>query len=273
MKNIKSIENTITFEIEGTEANERHLELHVLQKQLALFGKLLDSSVKDSDCQGVMFRVVGISHSSPVTLQCQSVDKAGQPVGAPIHSIKHALNAVREPMEENPSDLLIDIRELAKPDTNISSRKITIKGGQDDNAQIYKLDDKFWERLPRPENREYVEISTIDGDLEEINAHKTPHTFKIYNAGAHRKTIICEFPPELLDEARAALKNGVFVSGDFHYNVGDLYPYKIKVDKIEKLPPADNLPSLKDLKGIAPGLTGGKDPVQFVRDSRRKWDE
>ena len=39
------------------------------------------------------------------------------------------------------------------------------------------------------------------------------------------------------------------------------------------LPPAEELPTLSDLYGIAPGATGGMSSERFVRELRDAWGE
>ena len=43
--------------------------------------------------------------------------------------------------------------------------------------------------------------------------------------------------------------------------------------EVEVLPPTEQLPTLHDLFGIAPGATGEKSSEQFVRELRDSWDE
>lgn len=43
--------------------------------------------------------------------------------------------------------------------------------------------------------------------------------------------------------------------------------------EVEVLDPTEQLPTLSDLFGIAPGATGGKSSEQFVRELRDSWDK
>ena len=43
--------------------------------------------------------------------------------------------------------------------------------------------------------------------------------------------------------------------------------------EVEVLLPTEQLPTLSDLFGIAPGATGEKSSEQFVRELRDRWDE
>ena len=52
-------------------------------------------------------------------------------------------------------------------------------------------------------------------------------------------------------------------------------PLTIETRQIEGegLAPTESLPTLSDLFGIAPGMTGEKSSEEFVRELRDSWDE
>lgn len=267
--------HSITLTIEGTEANERHLDLSVLAEKFRQFNQLLVSSMKDEERRHCSIRVVNLSHSSPASVTCR-ITHNGISDAAGVVKIGEMLTDVGSQKTEGiSSDFLFAAKKLTADFTSkkIGRAQITVDEGRSKESTVLDLDAKFIANIDLAIDKEYVEISTIDGDLEEINVHNKTYTFKIYNAGVHGKVISCQFPPELLDEAQKALGHGVFISGDFHYKAGDNTPYKIEVSKIELLPPEEDLPSLRDLEGIAPGLTGGKSSVEFVREQRNEWDK
>ena len=120
---------------------------------------------------------------------------------------------------------------------------------------------------------EQSEISTIDGKLEEIDIHSNPNRFRIYTSLPTMPHLDCTFPPTLLEEVRTALGSYVSVSGECFYRSSDMMPYRMEVRGIEILPPPEELPSFEDIRGMCPGLTGGKSSEQFVREMRDEWDK
>jgi hypothetical protein len=108
---------------------------------------------------------------------------------------------------------------------------------------------------------------SLTGFLEAVNVHKE-NKFFIYPPVGPKK-VECVFKhDELFEKVREGIEKYVNVVGTLFYKSKGLHPYKIRVEKIEIYPPENKLPSLMSLRGIAPGLTGGKDSVAFVREQR-----
>ena len=265
----------IILKIEGPATNSHHVELSVFLEKVRHFHQMLRAGIKhhapkDSD---VTFNLVQLSHSSPATIECQPM-LHGQPYIPLVQDIDAMLHAVEEGrLEQLSDDFLSAVEKLAKKEPKkIMSSEIQITGANQEELHVCRLDDEFRAKLTRTQNEGHIEINTIDGVLEEINIHSNPYTFKIYDASFASATITCQFPKELLEQVQAALGHGVFVSGECFYRPSKSIPYKIIVQKIEVLPPASDLPSFSDLRGIAPGITGGKTPEEFVRESRDLWN-
>ena len=137
--------------------------------------------------------------------------------------------------------------------------------------RVCKLDDRFREKLGNARRLEEKMIGTIDGKLEQINIHNNANTFRIYPSLPAASSISCKFSQELLEHVQGALGYFVSVSGECFYRPDAPFPYKIKVQEMRVLPPSSALPSLIELRGIAPEATGGKSSEQFVRELRDGW--
>ena len=149
--------------------------------------------------------------------------------------------------------------------------KIRDVRGDDEDMRVYKLDDRFREKLGNARRLEEKVISTIDGKLEQINIHNNANTFRIYPSLPIASSVNCKFPQELLEHVQGALGSFVSVSGECFYRPDSAFPYKINVREMRVLPPSSELPSLSELRGIAPEATGGKSSEQFIRDIRDEW--
>ena len=110
-------------------------------------------------------------------------------------------------------------------------------------------------------------------NLKRINIHNNTNTFRIYTSLPAFSSVNCEFPPNLLERVQNSLGFFVSVSGECFYRPEAPFPYKMNVQEMEVLPPTEELPTLSDLYGIAPGATGSKSSEQFVRELRDRWDE
>ena len=132
-------------------------------------------------------------------------------------------------------------------------------------------DDAFREKLAQARNEDDTQVDTIDGKLEAIDIHEK-RTFKIFTWAPSVASVKCTFPQDMLEQVTAALGKWVSVSGECRNRPDAIMPYEILVHKIEVLPPANELPSLNDLYGIAPNATGDKTPEEFVRELRDKWN-
>ena len=266
--------DNITLRMEGPEENNRHLELPVFLEKLRHFQKFLNSGIKGDGREGVVINVMQLVHSSPATLVCQPTIRR-VPYTTGVLNVRAVLNSVKEGQGDQLSDDVLSAMEnLAKHEPKkIAWSEIATTGTSPEDESVCRMDEGFRVKLAEARGDEYVEISMIDGVLEEINIHSIPHTFKIYDASFSSATIPCRFPKELVGQVQGALGRGVFVSGKFFYRPRATTPYKIDVHEIEVLPPSSELPTLSDLRGIAPDATGDKTPEEFVRELRDQWKE
>ncbi len=67
---------------------------------------------------------------------------------------------------------------------------------------------------------------------------------------------------------KSAIDRHVQVFGELKYKRWDNFAYAVNVSDLEILPPDDELPSLFDLRGIAPNATGSQTAEEFVRVMR-----
>ena len=262
----------ITFLLEGPDKNDNHLELSVFAEKVRHFLDFLKSSAKDSGADGVVFHVVHLSHSSPATIECEPRGKGLLAYNA-FDAIENRLNVVEAENTRNLSNpVLSAMEQLASfnPE-NVSRAEINAVRGDDGNIRVYKLDDRFREKLGNARRLEERVISTIDGKLEQINIHNNVNTFRIYPSLPFASSVSCKFPQGLLEHVQGALGSFVSVSGECFFRPDSAFPYKINVQEMEALPRTEELPTLSDLYGIAPSTAGDKTSEQFVREMRDEW--
>lgn len=107
---------------------------------------------------------------------------------------------------------------------------------------------------------------SFTGRLENINAHGGlrcriyPRTGPSY--------VECRFPPDLLTQIAAGLKRQVTVSGTLYYLGFRAFPHRIDAEQVVVHPTEDGLPTIWDLWGLAPDVTGGERAEEYVRGLR-----
>src|SRR5690606_1760169 len=114
---------------------------------------------------------------------------------------------------------------------------------------------------------ESTALGSVRGRLEHINLHKDANGFRIYPV-VGPPSIECRFPQELQEDASRAIGRNVRVHGKLHYRARSNLPYRIAVSRIVTLPFDSELPSLMELRGMAPEATGEASSEDFVRSLR-----
>ena len=269
--------NTIIFRIEGMEQHANHLELSVFAKKIMAFQNFLNASLKETRENEVFFELVNISHSSPVTIECNArsrhplIDEAN--CSRVINNINQALNWVSDGEAHRLSNPLLSAMEkLAVTDADkIGLSEIQIINGESEPSHVCQLNDRFRENMKKSRLDEERDVGTVDGKLEKINIHNGVNTFRIYSELSVMPYVDCKFPSELCEQAQSALGRYVSVLGECFYRPGAPFPYKVTVREMNILPPTADLPTLSDLYGIAPNATGGLSSEDFVRKLRDEW--
>ena len=119
---------------------------------------------------------------------------------------------------------------------------------------------------------ETTALGSVKGQLEYINLHGSVSVFRIYPAVGPTH-VECRFGKDLEPDATGAIGRNVRVHGKLHYRVIEDFPYRMQVREIEVLPHDSELPTLMDLKGMAPSATGDMASEDFVRSLRVAREE
>jgi len=111
-------------------------------------------------------------------------------------------------------------------------------------------------------------IGSVMGRLEMISVHRRPY-FNVYDART-RRAVRCDFDREKdLEQVKAALGRRVLTAGILQRNrVGQTV--RVKLSRLEVIPPEDQLPSVDDIVGMAPDFTGGMSTdeyLEYLRDA------
>jgi hypothetical protein len=142
------------------------------------------------------------------------------------------------------------------------TKEIWIAGERITSQYLANIDQKL-----RPA---FTSEGFVTGVLERLNVHDK-NEFILFPPewGA----VTCVFPEDLFEQVRAAIKRNVTVSGTLAYPPDKPHPVKVHVKEMEVHPPDKDLPTLRQLRGLFRGGTGGKTALEFLKSIRDEQDD
>ena len=265
----------LTITIESAKSGRKHVSLGDFSFQLDALRRVLSTTESFVSGKGAVidWQVVDLRHSSPAEVVLQPVhtrtkftdeskeDIIFKTVNEVIGYLKTLSGEASPPFEMN--------RQLLGHYKTFSDRiqkgilKVSVRS-ETDTIKISKNIKSAIDAVILPETKS---IGVVEGRLEYVNIHGNRNLFRIYSV-MEPERMDCFFPPDKIEEAREALDRKIRVSGELTYPEGSDFPKAVKVETIELLPEDDELPSLMDLRGIAPDLTGSLSSEEFVRNLR-----
>lgn len=261
----------IIIQLEGSNDDYGHLRLNELIKQLELVASALkhtEQTFTGKEERLIYYRVVDLSHNSPVTCVLEAVpvkkvmksDIATRVVNNFLRNLRQINNKGRVPSRVDTS-ALESYKELGSLlDKNVSRVKIS-----NSNFDI-NIDKSFHDKVENIIGPDEISNGSLTGNLEWINLHNT-NSFNIYPIVGAKK-VKCHFSRDLKETVISAIDRYVRVYGDLRYKSRDNFPYALNVEDIEILPEENELPSLFDLRGIAPYATGDLSSQDFINSIR-----
>lgn len=219
----------------------------------------------------VYYRIVDLSYRSPATIVLEAfpVDPSKAP-GAAAQVIDRFLESIAfirrrgEIPEGFDLPALEAFRDLgATLEKNVSN--IVIENGKDK----IPIDREYQDRIASAIGPDELIEGSIAGMLEKVNLHNTAR-FEIFPTIGPVK-VVCDFPQALKEKVKAGLERYVRVYGRLRLKQWDRYAHTIDAADIEIYPPEEQLPTLWELRGIAPGATGDLSTEDFIRRIRDAW--
>jgi hypothetical protein len=264
----------ITLEIPGLPEDDGYVRLkdflgalQSLQSALTQADNLVTEGGKSA-----YGRIVGLSCSSPATITVEAVpfDPSDKRTDRIVPTILNAPKRSSGMPIDDPSRLLLNaIDDLVGLSENRPT-PVILKNG--DGATSLLLETSVRREISRVLTPAHRERGSVRGRLEAINLHAGANNFRIYPiVGPHK--VICRFPQSLIDQAVAAVNQRVVVIGILHYREGEHFPHQIDVADVKFLQPDSELPTLSELRGIAPDATGELKSEEFIRKLRDAWQE
>lgn len=275
-------QSRITVQLQGSLEDDWHVTLSAFLTQLEAIKAALKQTerlVSGDEEPSVYYRIVDLSHSSPATVVLEAVSRSNQPQPAPkkrarqaprgdysqatVRQFFHSLKAIERKERPPRADLqaLEAYRNLTSTlDKKVSGLKII------DADESVAIDRSFQSAIEEIIGPDEIVEGAVTGKLEKLNLHNATR-FDIFPL-IGPKQVACDFSPALKDSVIKAVDQYVRVSGELRYKRLENFPYAINVESIDALPAEDELPTLFDIKGMAPDLTRGKTPIAFLEEIR-----
>lgn len=268
----------ITIQIKGDPSDNDGLRFYDFISQLeAIRNSLsrLETEIAEPGSTPIQYKVVDLTHQSPATVVLEVVPpRKGRDVTALvadrfIERIKYIKSGVLPTNID--SDMLEPFRRIGPPILRPQKKEpakrhlsLVSIATESDRVDVTESLEPEIEKIVGPDEFEY---GTISGDLELINIHADVNTFRIYPVVGPKK-VDCHFKKDNLQKAISGIGRYVEVRGELRYKQRDKFPYAVNATEIEVFPEEQDLPSILDLRGIAPKATGDLTSEEFVRRLR-----
>jgi hypothetical protein len=273
--------NQITIQLQGSPEDDGHIRLSEFLAQLEATRTALKNTerlVTGSDEPSLYYRVINLSYASPATVVLEAVSRPEQQATAAVEHIDHSAETVNEFFaslrrirDERRAPRNADLQALqayrdlaAVTEKHIPSIRIS------NTAATVDIDATFRMAVDEIIGPDELVEGSISGMLEKVNLHNTTR-FDIFPTVGPQH-VACNFAPELKREVIRGLAQYVNVRGTLRYKRLSEFPHAVDVAEIEIFPPEEDLPSLYDIRGIAPGATGDLTADEFVDSIRNAAD-
>jgi hypothetical protein len=264
--------NRIRIIVEGDPQDSGHVRLSDLLKQLDSVRNALKQTERimgEHDHASVYYRVIDASYKSPLTMVLEAVD--GERPARARAVVKKFLSSASQIRRRGtiPHDFDYPAaeayREIVAPQHK-HIRKLVLANGR---RQIV-IDKKYEQKIVHAIGPDELAEGSIAGTLDTVKLHNTT-AFEIFPTIGPKK-VACHFGPELKERVKQGLERYVRVYGRLRYKHWDKFPYAINATDIEIYPPDDELPTLTEIRGMAPDLTNGLNEHEFLEKVRDAWE-
>lgn len=265
-------EKTLTVRLKGSRADDENVRLSDFVEALAAVRDVLtgiDHVLTKSEVPSTDYKIVGLHRgSAEVVIEAIPIDGASDNTMTVLDKFFVGLEQIREGSapQEFDSILLEKFGRLARGYKKNIREMVFMR-----NGSHVAVGTTFQAQVTTIIGEDEISRGSISGMLERINLHLGANVFVIYPIVGPSK-VACHFPPNLLENAIRSVNQYINVSGELRYKVRDKFPYAIEVDAIEPYPDEKELPTIFDLRGIAPNATGNLSPAQFIRKLRDAQD-
>jgi hypothetical protein len=262
----------IVLELSGPDDEGGRVALNVFVEELQSLSAALNRAdvIATGGRLATVFEIAALSYNSPPTIELEARVRPRSPDvrARTARILREALAAAEaNTLVEQKIDyeLLLRVRRFIEPvGTKLRSVSVSVDNYRFEVTRDYvrRIDDAlaFTDSC----------YGTIDGMLEQINVHAGANAFTIYPLVGAPK-VACHFNTATREKALSAIGRRVEVTGLMQYRADATFPHQIDVQNIDILPSVEDLPNLRDLRGLAPDATGSVSSEDYVAELRSAW--
>jgi len=243
-----------------------------LQQTQSLLAALKETAkvLEGAKAQNIRYRIESLSTQSPLIAEYRGemMDFAS-PVnfGHIHHTFEIGLDAIvanKDIPETVNASVLKFLRDFCIPiGGSITTNRLSI------NGTLIQLDAAFRNAIAKINAEDKTERGMfVKGMIEAANIHESNRFFFFLYPTRGPQRIRCVFPSDLREAVREAFGKFVRVHGDFKYAWREKYPYEVRVQRIESLPPRGDLPDIRTFFGAAPDATWDLNTEDFMEELR-----
>ena len=263
--------NRLQVTVEGDPKDHGHVRLSDFLKQLEAVRKALrrtEELFQGEERNPVYYRIIGARHKSPLTVTLEAVadkspDLPPKVVGKFLDSIKQIRQSGTIPKDfDYPTAEAY--REIVGPQHNYVASLVIAN-----SRRRFVIDHKYEEGIAKAIGPDEFTEGSITGTLDTLKLHNTT-AFEVFPT-IGPKRVVCHFPAHLKEKVKQALERYVCVYGKLRYKHWDRFPHAVDAVDLEIYPPEEELPTLSELRGMAPDLTDGLGEQEFLEKVRDAW--
>jgi hypothetical protein len=271
----------IALALVGPESERGLIRLNDLLSELTALQEALESIDRELNGKSTLYyRVVNLSHKSttsqtrtPSTVVIEPVlkprmkgprikNRYGHYPAKIHHAFFQTINNIREERPIRLSEPVLDAISALLDGLGTEF----VRGQIRNNELKFSLDEDLKGRVENLLKPEYRSFGSVEGQLLAVNVARG-NRFYIYPDVGPR-SISCQFPESLFDEAKRMLRRNVKVYGTklFRENTG--FPFRVvDVEKLELAEPSKPFPEFRP----SPIRVIGLNADELVRESRENW--
>ncbi len=267
-------DNRISVMLRGLDKDNGDVKFDDFIIQLDLIKKALNETQKIySKKLFAYFKVVELRHKSPAFITLEAVpqnindkDKTDNVIKKFFRSIDDISNNI------HPEGFTYDTFKAYQNITSLKEKKRITEIVLARNEESTTYLENFTRKIENIMGNDEYEVGSYTGMLEMINIHSNQNVFYIYPTSNLPK-LKCIFIKEQKQDVISSIDSYVTVIGKkkIKPNVTGSHSYEMKLIKIIKHPPEDDLPTLSQIGGIAPDITGDQNSDEFIRGNRNEW--
>lgn len=264
----------ITVQIKGDPSDNESLRINDFINQLdAIRNTLshLEREIAEPDSSPIQYRIVDLSHNSPATIVIEAVPGTkGKDISALVadrfvNGIKNIKSGIIP--ADYDSDLLESFKKIGPRIQKKNRHKFFSLVSIATDSEKVEVEQSLESEIESIVGPDEIMKGSVSGTLELINIHAHVNNFRIFPIVGPQK-VDCHFKSAQLNNAIKGINRYVNVTGSLRYKRRDKFPYAINDAEVEVYPEENDLPSIFDLKGIAPDATGSLKSEDFVRQLR-----